>query len=417
MEADIIAIGSEMLTPGRIDTNSLWLTERLNRRGIEVARKCIVGDDPTRLTLELGRSREASQVVIVTGGLGPTLDDLTRECAAAAVGRSLVFHPEILIWIEERFKSFGRAMTENNKKQADVLAGAEILRNPNGTAPGQFFEDEQGMLFLLPGPPRELKPLFIGECEPRLDRLPSPWQYHTATLRIAGIGESDVDSRIGPIYSAEERAVTTILAAPSDIQLHIRGRAGSLDEARQIADAVASKVRAELGDHVYADRDDPLEVVVGDLLRGRGLKLGLAESCTGGLLAQRITSVPGSSDYFVGGFVSYSIDAKADWLGVSRDLIMEHGPVSEPVAESMAVRARDAAGGAGKAIGAAITGLAGPAGDTAEEPPVGTVFMSVADENGVVVKMQQFNGDRERVRSLAAQSTLDMIRRRVLGLL
>lgn len=417
MEAEIIAIGSEMLTPGRIDTNSLWLTERLNRRGIEVARKCIVGDDPARLTLELRRAREASQVVIVTGGLGPTLDDLTRECAAEAVGRGLSSHPEIIGWIEERFKSFGRAMTENNKKQADVLDGAEVLRNPNGTAPGQFYEDDHGMLFLMPGPPRELKPLFVAECEPRLDRLPSPWQYHTATLRIAGIGESDVDSRIGPIYSAEERATTTILAAPSDIQLHIRGRAESIEEARGIADTVAQKVREELGSHVYADQDDPLEVVVGNLLRDRGLKLGLAESCTGGLLAQRITSVPGSSAYFVGGFVSYSVDAKADWLGVSRELIEEHGPVSEPVAEAMALRARDAAAGSGSAIGAAITGLAGPDGDGAAEPPVGTVFMAVADEQGAVVQLKKFSGDRERIRSLAAQSTLEMIRRRVLGLL
>ncbi len=417
MEAEIIAVGSEMLTPGRIDTNSLWLTDRLNRRGIEVARKCVIGDDSARLTLELRRAREASQVVIVTGGLGPTLDDLTRECAAEATGRTLVFHPEVVGWLEERFKSFGRTMTENNKKQAEVLEGAEILRNPNGTAPGQFFEDEEGMLFLLPGPPRELKPLFVEECEPRLDRLPSPWQYHTATLRIAGIGESDVDARIGPIYSAEKRAATTILAAPSDIQLHIRGRAESLEEARGIADAVADKVREELGDHVYADNDDPLEVVVGDLLRERGLKLGLAESCTGGLLAQRITSVPGSSEYFVGGFVSYSIDAKVDWLGVSRELIDEHGPVSEPVAEAMAVRARDAAGGSGKAIGAAVTGLAGPGGDGSEEPPVGTVFMSVADGKGALVKMRRFNGDRERVRVLAAQLTLEMVRRRLLGLL
>lgn len=417
MEAEIIAIGSEMLTPGRIDTNSLWLTERLNRRGIEVARKCIVGDDPVRLTLELRRAREASQVVIVTGGLGPTLDDLTRECAAEAVGRGLALNPEIIGWIEERFKSFGRTMTENNKKQADVLDGAEVLRNPNGTAPGQFYEDELGMLFLMPGPPRELKPLFVTECEPRLDRLPSPWQYHTTTLRIAGIGESDVDSRIGPIYSAEERATTTILAAPSDIQLHIRGRAESLEEARGIADTIAGKVREELGNHVYANQDDPLEVVVGDLLRGRGLKLGLAESCTGGLLAQRITSVPGSSAYFVGGFVSYGVDAKVDWLGVSRELIEEHGPVSEPVAEAMALRARDAAAGSGSAIGAAVTGLAGPDGDGTAEPPVGTVFMAVADEQGAVVQMKKFSGDRERIRSLAAQGTLEMIRRRILGLL
>lgn len=416
MEAEIIAVGSEMLTPGRIDTNSLWLTERLNRRGIEVARKCVVGDDPTRLTREMRRSREDSQIVIVTGGLGPTLDDLTRECAAEATGRSLIFHEDAAGWIEQRFAAFGRQMTENNKRQAFVLDGAELLPNPNGTAPGQLLQDEQGILMLLPGPPRELKPMFLEQCEPLLDRLPSPWKYHTVSLRIAGLGESDVDQRIGPIYSAEPRASTTILAAPSDIQLHIRGRAVTEAEAKAVAEAVAVKVREELGDHVYSDQDEPLEAVIGAMLRERGLKLGLAESCTGGLLAERITSVPGSSDYFVGGIVSYSVEAKAEWLGVSRETLNQFGAVSEEVAQEMALRARDAAGGAGKALGAAVTGLAGPGGGT-EETPVGTVFWAVADEAGALVRKRQFNGDRERVRALAAQLTLELIRRRLLGLL
>lgn len=416
MEAEIIAVGSEMLTPGRIDTNSLWLTERLNRRGIEVARKCVIGDDRRRLTLEIKRAREASQVVIVTGGLGPTLDDLTRECAAEATGRELVFREEVVGWISQRFAAFGRTMTENNKRQAFLLSGAELLPNPNGTAPGQYLQDEQGVLMLLPGPPRELRPLFESECEPRLDRLPSPWQYCTASLRIAGLGESDVDQRIGPIYSAEGRAFTTILAAPSDIQLHIRGRAKTVAEAQAIAEAVASKVRAELGDHVYSDKDDALEVVVGSLLRERGLLLALAESCTGGMLAERLTAIPGSSDYFFGSFVSYRVDAKAQWLGVPRAMLDEFGPVSEPVAREMAIRARDAAGGAGKAIGAAITGVAGPGGGT-QETPVGTVFLGLADQAGVLVKRHQFHGDRERIRTLAAQLTLELIRRRLLGLL
>jgi len=416
MEADIIAVGSEMLTPGRIDTNSLWLTERLNRRGIEVARKCVIGDDRRRLTLEIKRSREASQVVIVTGGLGPTLDDLTRECAAEATGRELIFREEVVGWIGQRFAALGRTMTGNNKRQAYLLNGAELLPNPNGTAPGQYLQDEQGVLMLLPGPPRELRPLFVSECEPRLDKLPSPWQYYTASLRISGLGESDVDQRIGPIYSTEERALTTILAAPSDIQLHIRGRAKTVAEAQAIAEAVAAKVCDELGDHVYSRNDEPLEVVVGSMLRERKLLLGLAESCTGGLLAERITAIPGNSDYFYGGVVSYSIDAKVGWLGVSLAALEKFGPVSETVAQEMAVCARDAAGGPGKAIGAAITGIAGPDGGT-EETPVGTVFLSVADHAGVLAKKHKFNGDRERVRALSAQLTLELIRRRLLGLL
>ncbi len=326
MEAEIIAVGSELLTPARVDTNSLWLTDRLNRRGIEVVRKTVVGDDRERLAQQIKRSREGAKVVILTGGLGPTLDDLTRECAADATGRELIFHPEVVDWIAERFSRFGRQMTENNRRQAYCLDGAELLANPNGTAPGQYLEDEQGILMLLPGPPRELKPMFLDHCEPRLDKLPSPWSYCTVSLRIAGMGESDVDHRIGPIYSAETRAATTILASPGEIQLHVRGRAKTIDEAREIAVAVAHKVADELGDHVYTWKDEPLEAVIGERLREKGLKLALAESCTGGMLAERITSIPGSSDYFEGSFVTYSDHAKTDWLAVDAAAIKSTQP-------------------------------------------------------------------------------------------
>ncbi len=412
MEAEIIAVGSELLTPGRIDTNSLWLTERLNRRGIEVVRKTIVGDDRKRLTHQIERARAGAEIVILTGGLGPTLDDLTRECAADATGRKLVFHPEVVEWIEKRFARFSRPMAENNKRQAYCLDGAALLPNPNGTAPGQYLSDDAGVLMLLPGPPRELKPLFMAECEPRLDELPSPWSYHTVSLRIAGLGESDVDQRIGPIYSAEQRASTTILAAPGDIQLHVRGRAAKHEEAREIAEAVAHKVADELGDHVYAWKDEPLEAVVGDLLRQRGLKLATAESCTGGVLAERITSTAGCSDYFEGGFVSYAEHAKIDWLGVSADTIAAHTAVSEPVAREMAEHARDRAGGKGKAVGLSTTGYAGPEGG-ADGTPAGSVFIAIADAGETKVVSRQFGGDRNRVRTLAAQAALDLLRRRL----
>ncbi|MCB1021012.1 MAG: competence/damage-inducible protein A [Acidobacteria bacterium] len=416
MEAVIIAVGSELLTPARLDTNSLFLTERLARRGVEVIRKIVVGDNLERIAAEIRRGREEAHIVIVTGGLGPTLDDLSREGAAAALGVGLVEQPELVAWLEERFASFGRKMAANNRRQALILEGAEPLPNPNGTAPGQYFADGGGVLMLLPGPPREIKPMFTAECEPRLSRIHSPYQYSTVTLRVSGLGESDVDQRVGPIYSAESRADTTILAGPGDIQLHVRGKAATADEARQIAHAVAEKMAAELGDNVYAWEDKPLEAVVGDLLRERGLQLGLAESCTGGLIAERITDVPGSSEYFAGGFVSYSERAKVLWLGVSASLIAEHGMVSEPTARAMAERARDHAGGPAGAVGVAVTGVAGPGPDAAGNPQ-GLVCMAVADEADTVVFRREFRGGgRDRVRQLAAQYALDLLRRRLLGL-
>jgi len=417
MQAEIIAVGSEMLTPARVDTNSLVLTERLNRRGIEVVRKTIIGDDRTRLSEEIARSLSASEIVILTGGLGPTLDDLTREAVADAIGVELEFHPEIVEELEARFSRFGRPMAENNKRQAYVLAGAEVLPNPNGTAPGQWVERDGRVLMLLPGPPRELRPMFEEQCEQRLDRIESPYQYATVSLRVSGLGESDVDQRIGPIYSSEPRVATTILAAPGDIQLHLRGRAVTEEEARSIAEALAAKIADELKDHVYSWTNEPIEVVVGNLLRERSLRLGLAESCTGGMLSQWITAHAGCSDFFAGSIISYSEDAKIGWLGVAAETIASDGVVSEATAREMAERARDLAGGASKAVGLSVTGVAGPDGGS-EETPVGTVYLGVADEAGTLVKHRVFGGrERDRNRMLAAQTALELLRRRLLGIL
>lgn len=415
MEAEIIAVGSELLTPSRLDTNSLFLTDRLARLGIEVVRKTVVGDDQDRIAREIRRARASAAVVIVTGGLGPTLDDLSRDGAAQALDRELVYDESIEQWIADRFAKFGRPMAENNKRQAYLVEGAKALANPNGTAPGQYYRDQDGVVLLLPGPPRELEPMFVHEVEPRLDDLPSPYEYYTCSMRIAGMGESDVDQRIGPIYSAEPRAATTILASPGDIQLHVRGRAATDAEARAIAEAVADRVADELGDHVYTRENKSIEQVVGEMLRDRRLRLTVAESCTGGLVAKRITDVPGSSDYFAGGFVSYSPEAKIAWLGVPQETVEEHGVYSEECAREMASRARDAAGGPGEAVGLSVTGVAGP--DPGDDgTPVGTMFLGLADGGETVVEKRTFGGrDRDRNRVLAAQTALDFLRRRLLG--
>ena len=410
MQAEIIAVGSELLTPSRIDTNSLFLTRKLNQHGIEVIRKTIIGDDRERLAHEIRRARAGAGIVIMTGGIGPTLDDISREAASDALGRDLRFDAEIMKQIEARILRVRREMAPINRRQAYILDGAEVLPNARGTAPGQWYEDDQGILMLLPGPPREIEPLFEEQCEPRLAKIGSRHHYYTACLRVAGLPESEVDQRVAPIYSAEQRVATTILASPGDIQLHMRAQAESLAEAREIAEALSRKVEAELGSAVFSRRNESLQAVVLGLLEERGLSLAVAESCTGGMMAEKLTSVPGSSKAFLGGFVTYSEQAKIDWLGVQAETIRAHGVVSEPVAREMAEGARRRAGAS---IGIATTGVAGPGGGT-ETTPTGTVFVAVADGSGVETGSLRIGGERDRVRLWATQSALNRLRRRLL---
>ena len=417
MQAEIIAVGSELLTPSKVDTNSLYLTRKLGERGILLARKSVVGDDRELLATEIRRARQSSGLVILTGGLGPTLDDLTRDAAADATGKPLVRHEWIVRDIEERFRRFDRPMAKVNERQAYVLDGARILSNPRGTAPGQWLEDEHGILVLLPGPPRELKPLFAEACMPLLEGHASEAQFFTLCLRVAGIGESDLEQRIGSIYSAEPSVTTTILSAPGDIQIHLRAQASSQEAARQIAEALGSKVEAELGHAVYSRDGEPLDKTVATLLRQRCVKVGVAESCTGGLLAAKLTEAAGSSEFFAGGFVSYSDSAKNRWLGVDGAILADCGSVSFEAAQAMALAARERAAEAlGKpAFGLSVTGYAGPGGGT-DQDPVGTVFFGVADKAGSRVLRRQLGRGRGRVRALAVQIALELLRRRVLGL-
>jgi nicotinamide-nucleotide amidase len=335
---------------------------------------------------------------------------VSREAASDALGLELDFYQEIIDAIEARFRRRGRAMSENNRRQGYILRGAEILPNANGTAPGQWLRDDTGILVLLPGPPRELKPMFEGQCLPRLAQIASPYQYHTLSLRVTGLPESELDQRIGPIYSEEKRVATTILAAPGEIQIHLRARAATIEEARKIAESLGEKVEAELGSNVFTREDESMEQVIARLYRGRGMTLAAAESCTGGLLAERITSVPGSSEYFLGGFVTYTEAAKTAWLGVSENTLKQHGAVSKQAAEEMAraVRAKAKA-----TVGVSTTGVAGPSGGT-EQTPIGTVFIGVADESGVEVAEIHVGGERDLVRQWAVQKAFDLIRRKAL---
>ncbi len=415
MTAEILAVGSELLTPQRIDTNSLYLTQKLNELGIEVVGKSVVGDDCTRLTKAIEQARARAPLVIVMGGLGPTEDDVTREAVAAACVRQLVFHQQILVGIEERFRSARRQMAEINRRQAYVIDGAEALRNDRGTAPGQWLADDHGILILLPGPPNELKFVFEQECLPRLRKAAPVRHIITRVLRVTGLPESDLDQRISPIYRRYTNPVTTILAAPGDIQVHLRAHGQSESEARVIVEELARQIEKELGDRVYSRDGGPLEEVVGRTLEAQGVTVATAESCTGGLLAERLTSVPGSSNYFRGGWVTYASQTKLDWLGVRPETVETHGAVSAEAAREMAEGVRRLAAAN---MGLAVTGVAGPAADPggtqAPPRPVGLVFLAMADGLQCVVKERQFLGERDRIRLQATQAALDLIRRKFL---
>ncbi|MGA2740788.1 MAG: competence/damage-inducible protein A [Bryobacteraceae bacterium] len=408
MTAEIIAVGSELLTPQRVDTNSLFLTEQLNDLGVEVVTKSIIGDDLRRLADAVRRAVSRSEVVVLCGGLGPTEDDLTRDAVAAALDRKLIYHPEITAVLEQRFAQLKRKMVEVNKRQAFVVEGAEILPNDRGTAPGQWIEDSGSHVMLLPGPPHEMKAMFTRQCLPRLARIVPRQVIRTLVLRVTGMPESDLDQLIAPVYKKYENPATTILAAAGDLQIHLRARCSTEGEAAALLVEVGGPIELLLGDRIYSRNGQSLEEVVGDMLRERHNTLSVAESCTGGLLGERITSVPGSSAYFLGGFITYTNRMKVECLGVPEETIVEFGAVSKETAEAMAVGARRRTGAT---YALAITGVAGPDGGT-EKKPVGTAFVALADAAGCQVLHRQFFGDRTRIRQFSTQMALDMLRRK-----
>ena len=414
MNAEIIAVGSELLTPFRSDTNSLYLTEQLNQLGIEVTFKSIVGDNLGRLVNAAKHALLRSEIVIFSGGLGPTEDDLTREAVAETLGLRLQRDPEIVTRLEQRFAARGWKMAPNNVKQADILEGATVLPNANGTAPGQWlsgkFDGGERIIILLPGPPHELKALFEAEVRERLRaKLPAAF-LATRVLKVAGLGESQVDARAAPIYKKHADVDTTILAGAGEIQLHFTTCADTADEAQRRVDEVAGEVEDELDDFVFSRNGESLEQIVGYWLQMRNATVAVAESCTGGLLAERITSISGSSRYFLGGAVVYSNELKTEFAGVPADMIERHGAVSREVAAALAegIRYR-----CESTFGIGVTGVAGPSGGT-EEKPVGLVFHAVASASGTEVVQRNFPGDRKRIRWFAATMALDMLRRKLM---
>ncbi len=413
MDAEIIAVGSEMLTPDRLDTNSLYLTGHLNSLGIEVAAKYVIGDHLERLADTVRRALSRSGLVILTGGLGPTEDDLTREAVAGALDRRLIFRPEVAEALEQRFASIKRKMAEVNKRQAFLIEGADLLANDRGTAPGQWIEESGGIVILLPGPPHELKAMFERHCLPRLARVAPKQSIRTAFLRVTGMGESDLDQLISPVYKKYTNPTTTILAANGDLQVHLRARCATEAEAEALLAEVVAPIELLLADRLYSSKGDPLELVVGNLLRKHHATLAVAESCTGGMLGERLTTVPGSSDYFVGGFIVYSNGMKVELLGVPPEILERFGPVSREAAEAMAAGTRRRTG---TSYALAITGVAGPGpepGPAGRSIPAGTVYVAIADSEQAVALHRQFLGDRQRIRAFTTQMALDLLRRHI----
>ncbi|HKQ05239.1 MAG TPA: competence/damage-inducible protein A [Blastocatellia bacterium] len=410
LKAEIIAIGSELLTPLRTDTNSLWLTERLNSIGISVHQKTIVGDEEGRLEEAMRDALRRSDVIISTGGLGPTEDDITRKIFARVTGRQLRLNYEILERIRERLTSRGYQMTPNNERQALVPSGATPLPNPNGTAPGLRLDQEGKLVVLLPGPPRENQPMFDTYVMPELEQRSRGLRLSKRVLKVTGMGESQLDDKIAPIYQPYTNPTTTILFTDAEVELHLTATAESAARAEALVEELADKLEEAIGDNCYSTRGEQLEEVIGLRLRLKQMTLSTAESCTGGLVAERLTRVPGASDYFAGSIVSYTNDVKMKLLGVPAEMLERHGAVSGEVAEAMARGVKERTGAT---IGLSVTGVAGPGGGT-QAVPVGTVYVGLADDVTSTNRRLNLLGDRHLIRWRASTVALEMVRRRYL---
>jgi nicotinamide-nucleotide amidase len=414
MNAEIIAIGSELLTPWRQDTNSLHITERLNQLGVTVVFKTIVGDRPKHLVNAISSALGRTDLVVIMGGLGPTEDDLTREATAEALKIKLKREPDLIAELYSRAAARRMNLTRNNEKQADMLDGAVVLENARGTAPGQMldtiFGDYRKLVLLLPGPPSELKPMFDEQCIPRLKEILPKRYLATRILKAALIPESEADARIAPIYQQYKDVETTILAHLGDIQLNLVSSKTTLSSAQSRVDELAGKIEEELEGFIYSSQGETLEQIVLYYLEMRGATISVAESCTGGLVAERLTSISGASRSFLGGAVVYSNELKTQFAGVPPEMIERHGAVSKEVAAALAEGIRKRCG---STYGLGVTGIAGPGGGS-EEKPVGLVYVGVSDNDGTEVVERKFSGDRSRIRQYTSQQALDLVRRRLM---
>ena len=410
MRACLVAVGSEMLTPFRVDTNSLFVTEQLNTIGVDVRMKAVVGDDVEELVTILRGALEWADVIVLTGGLGPTEDDITRDAVARVLRLPMSENESVVSRIRERFSRRGLTMPDINRRQGMVPHGATLVDNANGTAPGLWLEHGRTAIVLLPGPPREMKPMFEAVVRDRLAPRAGGRGLFRRVIKITGRTESDVDATVQPIYgrwaSQDVPISTTILAVLGQIELHLTAAAAERTSAERALDAAVRELQAALGEAIYSVDGRGLEAVVAGLLTERHLTIATAESCSGGLLSSRLTDIPGSSVYMQQGVICYSNASKTELAGVPAPLIDAHGAVSEPVAVALAtgIRARAATD-----VGVGITGIAGPTGGTPEKP-VGTVAIAVSALDDQRVRTFQFFGGRDMVKFQSSQAALNMLR-------
>jgi nicotinamide-nucleotide amidase len=413
MKIEIIAVGTELLTPDFQDTNSLYLTAGLNAAGLDVAFKTIVGDDPGDLARALRTALGRAGLVLCMGGLGPTEDDRTRETLAGLLGRKLVFDPVLRREIRERFRRHGWPMTASNLKQCYVIEGAEVLPNPNGTAPGLWLAAGRRRVALLPGPPREIRPMFEDHVRPRLAGLGCGLMSRRV-IRLTGLGESAMETRLKSFYALVPPEVTvTTLASPGDLSIRLTYKGpGPASAAAAVLDRLERALVRRVGPWIYSRDGADLADVVGAALESRGLTVACAESCTGGLLGHRLTGRPGSSAYFLESAVVYANEAKVRRLAIPAELIARHGAVSAPVARAMA---RGIRASSGADFGLAVTGIAGPGGGTPAKP-VGLVYIALAGRGRVEVEQRIFSGGRDNVKFQSSQKALDMLRKSLMTL-
>jgi nicotinamide-nucleotide amidase len=408
----VLSTGDEVLTGQIVDSNAAELAEKMGGLGFEVVRHLTVGDDRPALEAAFRELGATVDVVVCTGGLGPTVDDLTSEITAKVLGCGFKTDGRSLAFMEGLWAARGRPMPENNKKQSEIPELAEVLDNPIGTAPGFTAKIGRARFFFMPGVPREMRRMFAEQVAPRLEVLrPEPAVFDVRVLRCFGLSESAVDRQLGDFGARFPSVKLGFRAHFPEIQVKLTGKGQDVDGvARALAEASA-EVRTRLGDRIFSE-GPPMEEIVGAALRSAKATLTLAESCTGGLVAQMITSVAGSSDYFERGFVVYANRAKTEMLGVPEALIAEYGAVSEPVARAMAEGARERAG---TTYGVSVTGIAGPGGGTPDKP-VGTVWIAVAGPDGTSAQILNWPGDRPMIRGLSAMVALDLLRRKAMGL-
>ena len=414
--AAIIAVGSELLTPFRSDTNSLAITARLDEIGVRLVHKAVVGDRTPDIVAAIAAAAARADLVMISGGLGPTADDLTRDAIAAFAGVELREDPAIVAWLEARFARRGVPMPAINRRQAMVPEGGVPIDNPNGSAPGMLLERGDVTIVAMPGPPRELLPMLDALIGTRLGPRGAGTRLHRRVLKITGRGESAVDEIAAPIYQPWERASppieTTILASPNLVELHLHCRTSDAASAVSALEDAARTLQRAFETACFTSDGQSLEEVVGALLKERGLWVAAAESCTAGLVAARLTDVAGSSSYVRGGVVAYDNAIKTGMLDVAPALIEAHGAVSEPVARAMADGARARLGAD---VAVAVTGIAGPSGGS-DAKPVGTVVIAATGLGRERVRTFRFSGDRALVRAQSVQAALDAVRRLILDL-